>query len=205
MKIGIMGGTFNPIHYGHLLMAQASFEEFGLDKMIFIPTGLQWMKKDDPDLVSGQIRYEMTRLAIEDDPAFELSDIEIKRPGNTYTCETIAGLKELMPDNEWYYVTGADTLFNMPKWKDPEKVFDSVILICALRGDVKKDELLEFAGELKDRYGADIRFLDMPLIGLSSTDIRSRIRDKRSVRYMLPEKVRQYINEKGLYINGSGE
>ena len=199
MKTGIMGGTFNPIHFGHLLMAQAALDEYALDRILFIPTGLQWMKKDDPDLTDGMIRYEMTEAAIKDNPAFKVSDIEIKRPGNTYTYETMEELNRVMPDNEWYYIVGADTLLKMPNWRQPQKVFDCAVILCALRGDADMQSLAEFAGRLKTEFKADIRFLKMPRIEISSTDIRNRVRDGRSLRYMLPENVREYILQKNLY------
>ena len=148
MKTGIMGGTFNPIHYGHLLMAQAALDEFDLNKILFITTGLQWMKKDNPDLIDGRIRYEMTRLAIAGNPFFEVSDIEIKRPGNTYTFETMRELNFLMPDNEWYYIVGADTFLKMPNWREPEKVFKSSVILCALRGESELHSLSEFADDI---------------------------------------------------------
>ena len=114
MKIGIIGGTFDPIHNGHLYIARKAMEEFNLSKVLFIPTGVSYMKTD----VSGAVhRYEMVRLAIKNYPAFEISDLEVFRGGNTYTCETIAELKKEYPDVKFYFIIGVDTLFMMENGK----------------------------------------------------------------------------------------
>ena len=199
-KTGIMGGSFNPIHNGHLLMAQTALEAYGLDEVCFIPTGLQWMKKDDPDLLGPEIRLEMTRLAIADNPAFSVSRIEIDREGPTYTCETLAQLHEDEPDTEWYFIIGADTLANMVKWKNPEGVFSGAVILCATRDHTDREELSGLMKALSEKYRADIRFLDMPRMDVSSTDIRKRVKEGRNIRYLVPEAVRGYIEEKKLYL-----
>ncbi len=198
-KKGIMGGTFNPVHYGHLLMAETALLQFDLDGVIFIPTGLQWMKKGDPDLLGGDVRLYMTSLATRDNPYFSVSDIEIKREGNTYTCETLEELTKKEPDTKWYYIVGADTLINMPKWRNPGRVFELASILCAVRGDTGRAALADTAKDLEEAYGADISFMDMPRIEISSTDIRNRIKNNGAVRYMLPESVREYINRERLY------
>ena len=226
-KTGIMGGTFNPIHYGHLLMAERAMEEFALDEVCFIPTGLQWMKKGDPDLLPSDVRYEMTRMAIKDREGFSLSRIEIDRKGNTYTYETMQALRKQQPDTRFYYILGADTLAKMDQWVHPELVFDSTVILCAVRtgdfpalqksasstdngssGDknsISAKEAMDLGrlqaimDMLKDKYGADIRLLSMPRMDISSTDIRSRVKTDKSIRYLLPETVREYILDHRLY------
>lgn len=223
-KTGIMGGTFNPVHYGHLLMAERALEDFCLDEVCFIPTGLQWMKKGDPDLLAGDVRYEMTCMAIEGHAGFCASRMEIDRKGNTYTFETMQELKTLEPDTDFYYILGADTLMKMEYWMHPEIVFESAVILCAVRkgtfptlikspgggldmaaGGVTGIETKDSDGfsaaveRLRDKYGADIRLLSMPRLDISSTEIRSRIRAGKSTRYLLPDTVREYILERKLY------
>ncbi|MBR4759887.1 MAG: nicotinate-nucleotide adenylyltransferase, partial [Lachnospiraceae bacterium] len=115
-KIGIMGGTFNPIHNGHITMAKSALDQYELDEVIFMPAGLQWMKKDSPDWMDAEMRYEMTALAVADKPHFRASRMEIDRPGNTYTYETLEILHKEQPEADYYYIIGTDTLANMPKW-----------------------------------------------------------------------------------------
>ncbi|MCR5417297.1 MAG: nicotinate-nucleotide adenylyltransferase [Lachnospiraceae bacterium] len=198
-RLGIMGGTFNPIHFGHLLMAQRALADYELDEICFIPTGIQWMKKGDPDLLDGDIRYEMTRLAIEDNPSFSISRMEIDREGNTYTYETMEALRKEYPDALLYYIVGADTLNKMDQWRSPEIVFQEAIILCAVRGDQDKAKVMDCANELIKKYEADIRFLDIPRMDISSTDIRNRVRESKSVRYLLPDQVMGYIADKRLY------
>ncbi|MCR4692209.1 MAG: nicotinate-nucleotide adenylyltransferase [Lachnospiraceae bacterium] len=198
-KVGIMGGSFNPIHTGHLFMAQRAMEDFCLDEVVFIPTGLQWMKKDDPDVLEGSIRLALTKEAVSDNPKFSVSDIEILRQGPTYTCETFAQLHESEPETEWFYIVGADTLANMEKWKNPELVFSGAVILCAVRSGTEKEALLDLIGRLSEKFTADIRFLDLPRMDISSTDIRRRIKEGKSIRYMVPEKVRERIEKEGYY------
>ena len=218
-KVGIMGGTFNPIHYGHLLMAERAFEDFALDEVCFIPTGLQWMKKGSPDLIAGDVRYEMTAMAIEGRGGFGISRMEIDRQGNTYTYETMQDLKKQQPDTEFYYILGADTLAKMDQWMHPEIVFDSAVILCAVREgefllpDQSSVALHEKASDnedagglqqiilhLKEKYQADIRLLSMPRMDISSTAIRNRIKEGKSVRYLLPDAVIDYIRQNQLYL-----
>ncbi len=198
-KIGIMGGTFNPIHNGHLLMAEYAASEYGLSEVVFIPTGIQWMKRNNPDQLPSDIRFEMTKLAIADNPLFSISDIEIKREGNTYTYETLQELTEAREDAQWFYIIGADSLMNMEKWVHPEKIFALAVILCAVRGEQDTKALKEIADGLKERYNADIRLLTMPRIDLSSTDIRKRVAEQKSIRYMVPNEIDEYINHRGLY------
>lgn len=198
-KVGILGGTFNPIHFGHLILAQNAYEEYELDKVLFIPTGISHFK-DQNIVLDKKVRCDMTRLAIEDNECFELSTIEIERPGNSYTCDTILQLKETDPDCEYYLIVGADTVFMMEKWMNPQLIFDNAIILASVRDDNGTDELRKKAEELRNRYNADIRILHSPMIDISSTTIREKVNAHKSVKYLLPDKVIAYIEKNGLYL-----
>lgn len=134
-KMGIMGGTFNPIHTGHLLLAQWAMEEAGLDGVLFMPTGNSYMK-DKGEMLSGPERLVMTQLAIRDRECFYCSDLEVKRGGNTYTYETLESLQFLYPQAKLYFIVGADCLFSIENWYCPEKIFRCCTLLAASRGHI---------------------------------------------------------------------
>lgn len=200
-KIGILGGTFNPIHIGHLILAQNALEHCELDKVLIIPSGCSYLK--DPETIADtKYRIEMTRLAIEGNDRFELSLIETEREGNSYTYETLTGLCDMDPDARYYYIIGEDTLFGMETWKRPEIIFSKAAIVCAQR-DGQPDELLfEKIKQLKNDYNADITVLDVPEVAVSSSMIRKLLCEGKSCKYYLDEKVIAYIKENGLYENG---
>lgn len=197
-KIGIMGGTFNPIHYGHLLLAEAAREFAGLDEVIFIPSGNPYMK-DSEEIEDGVHRLAMASLAILSNPYFSVSDIEIKRNGNTYTYETLEELKEKNPNAVFYFMIGADNLFSIENWKYSDKIFLGCTLIAAARGKKTEDEIIRQVERLRERYHAKILLLPEKKIDLSSTEIREHLQAGKSVRYMTPEDVCSYIREHRLY------
>lgn len=196
--IGIMGGTFNPIHTGHLLLAQAALEEAELSEVMFLPSGISYLKAEE-QVLSGERRLEMTKLAVEDNPAFTVSDMEIRRKGNTYTCDTLRQLRQEAPQNTFYFILGADCLFGMENWYRPQEIFDSCRILAAVRDTVGEEALRIQADRLRERFGADIRLLHLPRVDISSTDIRERVEKGKSIRYMVPEKVRAYILDNNLY------
>lgn len=198
-KLGILGGTFNPIHIGHLLLAEAAFDEAGLDGIMFLPSGQSYMKDKD-EILDAAERLKITELAVKDNPSFFVSDMEIKREGNTYTYETLTTIKTVHPATELYFIMGADCLFSIEKWRHPEKIFDSCTLIAAVRDDVNSEELQEQAGCLQEKYGAKIMLLPFLKTEISSTAIRERIRSNKSVRYMVPDAVKDYLAEKKFYL-----
>lgn len=197
-KIGIMGGTFNPIHTGHLLLAQEALEEAKLTQVCFLPSGVSYLKKDDY-ILDAVHRLHMTELAVSDNPNFSVSDMEIKRSGNTYTCDTLKQLNEEQPETDFYFILGADCLFGMETWYHPEEIFSSCKILAAVRDDLKLSDLEEKADELRNRFDAEIFLLHLPRIDISSTDIRERLKAGKSIQYMVPEAVRDYILQNHLY------
>ena len=198
-KIGIMGGSFNPIHMGHLLMAQYAKEYADLDAVIFIPAGCPYMK-NRVELIEGPIRLQMVKMAIEGSKAFFASDIEIKRSGNTYTYETLQELLQIFPHAEFYFIVGADSLFSLDHWVYPEKILKNCTLIAAARNGSGVDALENKRRELIERFGGEILLMDFPAVDISSTLIRERIKDGKSVRYMMPDSLADYIKTNGLYV-----
>lgn len=197
-KLGILGGTFNPIHIGHLLLAEAALAEAGLDGVMFLPSGYSYMKDSD-EILPAEERLTITKLAISEQPAFFASDMEIKREGNTYTYETLSTIKAMHPDTELYFIMGADCLFTIESWKCPDMIFGTCTLIAAVRDDVDMEELKKQAEKLKQKYDAKIILLPFLKTEISSTTIRERMKQGKSIRYMVPSAVRTYLEERNFY------
>lgn len=197
-KVGIMGGTFNPIHNGHLMLAREALKQFELAEVLFMPCGVPYMKSDQ-EVESGQIRAKMTALAIQDTPEFTLSTIEIEHQGNTYTYETLEYLRKINPETEYYFIVGADSLFHMTKWRFPERIFSSCCILAAVRDDKTICDMEDKIAELIRLYHADIRLLQIACMDISSSDIRRKVRNGESIAHEVPEPVRDYIERKGLY------
>ena len=194
-QVGIMGGTFDPIHNGHLTLAQKAYEQFSLDKILFMPSGNSYMKKN---VLDAQRRAHMVEIAIKDNPNFELSLIEVQRSGNTYTSDTLEILKTNNPDTHYYFIIGADSLFQIESWKYPKRIFDLATLICAVRDDYNMDAIKEKAKSLS-KSGAEIVFLDMPKIEISSSNIREWVRHNIPISEYVPLEIAKYIKEEHLY------
>lgn len=197
-KVGIMGGTFNPVHNGHLLLAEQAREYCNLDEILFMPSGNSYMKEQG-EIPDGDTRISMTALAIEDNPHFALSTIEVERKGPTYTCETLAELKKLHPETEYYFIVGADNLFSIETWWKPEEILAGCTLIVAARGDKEESAIINKAAKLKEKYKARILLLPERRFDVSSTEIREKIKRGESVKYLLPDKVIAYIKKNRLY------
>lgn len=197
-KVGIMGGTFNPIHNGHLMLAEEAFKQFSLDEVLFMPCGNAYMKADQK-IESGETRAEMTALAIQDNPYFTLSTMEIERHGDTYTYQTLECLKAENPNTEYYFIVGADSLFYMSKWVHPERIFSSCCILAALRDDKTNEDMEKQISLLKCEFDADVRLLKISRIDISSSNIRRKIKSGESVEGVVPESVRAYIEKRGLY------
>ena len=202
-KVGIIGGTFNPIHLGHLLLAEWAKEKMALDEVLFIPTGNSYMKKDTP-ILPGKERLHMVNLAINSRVDFVSSDIEVIRSGHTYTYETLEILKKENPNTMYYFIAGADCLYSIETWAHPEKIFENCTLIVATRSDISLEKLDEKAEELKKYYQGEIHLISFLNIDISSSNIRERLLEGKSIRYMVPDDVITYIDEKKFYINLGG-
>lgn len=197
-KVGILGGTFNPVHLAHLMIAETAFETLCLDEVLFVPTGCSYMKNAS-EIASSKDRVNMLGLALEDNPHFALSTIEIDRKGNSYTYQTLQELKELHPDWELYLIMGADNLFDLESWKNPEIIMKYAHILAAVRGAKKNADMTEQMKYLKNKYGAQITLLPIRHIDISSTSVREKITNKKTIRYIVPDKVCNYIERHKLY------
>ncbi|TAH66092.1 MAG: nicotinate-nucleotide adenylyltransferase, partial [Anaerolineaceae bacterium] len=193
-KVGIMGGTFNPIHSGHLFLAEHAYEQAGLDYILFMPS-MNPPHKADGTVETAEHRINMVREAIKDNPHFIISDFELKRPGITYTSDTLKALKEIEPDTDYYFIVGADSLMMMTKWMDPQTVFRLSTIIAGGREQCSQEQLEEQARLLENLFKGKIMLLDMPLMEISSEVIRERVSKGRSIRYYVPDEVASYIYE----------
>ena len=198
-RIAVMGGTFDPIHYGHLVAAETVRQELNIDKVIFIPTGRP-PHKVNSKLASDEHRYLMTVLAVVTNPHFDVSRIEIDRPGTTYTIDTIKELRgKCSDDTELFFITGADAINQILTWKDPEMLLKICHFVAVTRPDSSKEKFKENIRYYKEKFGADITMLEIPALAISSTDIRNRVSVKKTIKYLLPESVEQYIINNSLY------
>ena len=193
-----MGGTFNPIHFGHLLLGETAYEQFSLDEVLFMPTKNPYYKKLT-NSVTEEDRMQMVQLAIRDNSHFTFSGEELDREGTTYTVETLTNLTERNPDCAYYFIMGADSLYHIESWKDTEKVLPMAVILVAGRGDLSSS-LSSQIEYIENKYDASIHFLNSPSLEISSNDIRRRIRAGESIRYLLPREVEEYIYEHKLYI-----
>ena len=199
MKIGVLGGTFNPIHIGHLILAEQIRDAAGLDKVLFIPANVP-PHKATGETVSGDHRLQMVRLAISGNPFFEASDIELRRGGVSYTIDTIRTLREQHPGDEFYFVIGADSVPELPSWyKTAELVDLCTFLIGDRPGHAVRWEPLERILPPHKVTALRGNVFHTVLIGVSSTEIRARVRQNRTIRYLVPERVQEYIGKHGLY------
>ncbi len=197
-RIGILGGTFNPVHMGHLFMAEYAREEMDLDMIMFIPTGVPYMK-NNKEILPSDIRMKMLDISIASNPYFITSDIEIRREGNTYTYETLEELHALYPEADLFFIVGADCLFTIEKWYQPQRIFDNCILLAANRNDVPQDELYEKKIFLETQFHAKVVLLNIPQMDISSTNVRDNVKNNKSIRYMVTDEVYDYIMRNNYY------
>ncbi|HIV85634.1 MAG TPA: nicotinate-nucleotide adenylyltransferase [Candidatus Monoglobus merdigallinarum] len=194
-----MGGTFNPPHFGHFSIAQQSIAQLGLSKVLFIPTGRITYKEAD-DIVSGRDRYNMLKLVVDENRDFELSDIEISDSGVTYTVNTLERLKNGSCSGwELYFLVGADSLDYMEKWREPQRIFGLCTVAVVGRAQIPERQLCEKIKNLKQQYDAEIVRVEMPIVDVSSTLLRSNIKQNKPIRYMTDDKIIEYINNHSLY------
>ncbi len=197
--IGIIGGSFDPIHYGHLLLAEQARDGAGLDQVIFMPARISPFKLTKPP-VADHHRYEMVRHAIKENPAFTISDIELKKEGPSYTYETLKTCKSLAgADTKIFFICGTDSFISLEQWYAAESIFKEFSLVVGARPrykDKSRDDMVEKITKL---YGTEIKKIHMPKIDISSTDIKQRIEEGRSIKYLLPLAVEEYIHENRIY------
>ena len=198
-KVGIMGGTFDPIHIGHLILAESAFDQFGLDEVLVMPSGNPPHKQDRSGGATNEQRVAMVRLAVASNPHLKLSLIEMHDEGYTYTANTLSQLKKENPDTVYYFILGADSLLQFGTWREPERICSLCRIIVAVRDHLPSHELDEAIAAAKRDYGADIETLSTPNIDISSHMIREWIRVGRSCRYYLPDDVYTYIKEERIY------
>lgn len=195
--IGIMGGTFDPIHNAHIALAKQAYEQFSLDGVWILPNGNPPHKRNIRQ-ADVKCRMEMAELAIQDIPYLKLCDIERSGQGYHYTYETLRQLNEQYPDTQFYFILGADSLFDFEDWREPGIISRECILLAAAR-DCDREQVQKRTKELQKRFGADIRILNTPNMDIASEDIRERIRCGESIGHMVPSAVMDYICSQGLY------
>lgn len=198
-SIAIMGGTFDPIHHGHLVAAEAVRHRFKVDKVIFMPAG-QPAHKTNKKVTHNEHRYLMTVLATMRNENFEVSRIEIDRPGLTYTIDTIEALKKLCrPDVRLYFITGADAIHQIMTWKEPERLLQLCDFVAVTRPGYDTSKLYADVGKIREKYSSRIHYMEVPALAISSSDIRERARRGEPIKYLLPQEVEDYIHKFGLY------
>jgi nicotinate-nucleotide adenylyltransferase len=192
-RLGVMGGTFDPIHYGHLVTAEEALVQFALDAVVFVPTGRPWMK-EEREVSPAEDRYLMTVIATASNPRFQVSRIEVDREGPTYTVETLRALAAEHPDAELYFITGADAMLEILDWKEPDEVLSLAHFIAATRPGY---DLTRF--ESTAPRHSNVSLMSIPALAISSTDVRARVGEGRPIRYLVPEGVKSYVEKAGLY------
>ena len=193
-RLGVMGGTFDPIHHGHLVAASEVAAEFGLDEVVFVPTGVPWQKRER-DVSMAEDRYLMTVIATASNPRFSVSRVDIDREGDTYTVDTLKDLRaERGDDTDLFFITGADALRQILTWRGADQLFDLAHFVGVTRP----------GHDLSDMgLGADVSLMEIPAMAISSTDCRARVSAGQPVWYLVPDGVVQYIAKYGLYLEGA--
>lgn len=200
MNIGVLGGTFDPIHLGHLIVAEEARERLGLAQVIFVPAGQPWMK-GGKSITPGWERLRMAELAVESNPFFCVAANEVERSGPTYTVDTLQELqRDLDPDSRLRFIVGMDSLEQFHRWKDPEKLLELCQLVVVNRPGHQGVDINTLVGRFP-QAGTRLSLLTVPRIEISATDIRRRVSQGISVRYLVPEAVEAYIREHRLYLS----
>jgi len=195
-RIGVMGGTFDPIHHGHLVAASEVGHAFALDEVVFVPTGQPW-QKEHRQVSAAEDRYLMTVIATASNPRFSVSRVDIDRPGETYTIDTLRDLRaERGPDVELFFITGADALARMISWRDTDELFRLAHFV----GCTRPGHRLSPTGLPEDR----VSLIEIPALAISSTECRERVRQGDPIWYLVPDGIVQYISKRGLYADGDG-
>ncbi len=199
MNVGILGGTFDPVHNGHLIVAEVARKQFNLNEVLFIPAGQPWLKVERT-ITPAKQRLEMLRLALDNKPHFRISEMEIKRPGPTYTIDTIKALKKrFKAEGELFFILGQDSLMQLPQWHDASNLIKLCYLVAAARPGVKKPDMKALEAKIpgiKQR----VVLMKEPMVDISASDVRERVARGLSVRHLVPEPVNRYIKEHKLYV-----
>ncbi|MFQ5924915.1 MAG: nicotinate-nucleotide adenylyltransferase [Dehalococcoidia bacterium] len=199
MDIGVFGGTFDPLHIGHLIIAEEARLSLGLSQVIFVPAGEPWLK-EHRIISPGEQRLEMIQLAIASNPFFRASTVDLERPGPSYTVDTLADLRrELGEEANSYLILGLDALAEFSTWREPDRILEMCHLVAARRPEVRDLELESLEGSIPG-ISRRVLILDNSLIDISSSDIRNRVAEGLPIRYLVPEAVERYIREQGLYL-----
>jgi nicotinate-nucleotide adenylyltransferase len=196
LRLGILGGTFNPPHLGHLVCAQEAYVQLELDQLMLMPTRIPPHKAVDEE-PGPEHRLQLCRAAAAGDDRFVVSDLEVTREGPSYTVDTLEALKSLAPDTELFFIVGGDIAAGLPKWHEPERVLSLATLAVARRRGTSQASVKEALQQL--RGGERTQFFRMPRIGFSSTMVRDRVRAAQPIKYIVPDAVAGYIKEHGLY------
>ena len=200
MRLGVFGGTFDPVHLGHLVAAEEATELLALDEMLFVPAGQPWFKAAEP-VMDAAHRLNMVRLAIESNPRFRVCDVEVARPGPSYTVDTLEHLREnAQPGTEIFLVLGLDALSEMHRWHCPARVFELATVVGVARPGAAFDPAL--LSDIFPSAAERVIMLDITLVGVGASELRRRAAAGRSLRYLLPDSVEAYIREHGLYKRG---
>ncbi|MFO8060651.1 MAG: nicotinate-nucleotide adenylyltransferase [Bacillota bacterium] len=198
-RIGFMGGTFDPIHHGHLVTAESVYDSFNLERVIFIPAGTP-PHKPGTRVTSAHHRLNMTRLAVRSNPHFAVSEVEVRRDGPSYTIDTMRHFRTCYgPEAELYFITGVDAVIQIPEWKNAAGLFGICKFIAATRPGYPTENFFRFRDRLPARRRRGLKMLAVPALSISSSDLRQRVRQGRSIKYLVPEVVEQYILDNGLY------
>lgn len=197
-KKGIFGGTFDPIHNGHLHIAYEALYKLNLDKVIFIPSGNP-PHKTDKVITDATIRYKLVKDVIQNEKKFEVSDYELKNESLSYTYKTLKHFNEKHEDTEWYFITGADCLMQLDSWKNINEVLSLCNFVVFRRSGYSMEDMLKQKERIEKKFNKKIIFLDIPVIDISSTTIRNKIRNGENISYLVPEKARCMVNKMNLY------
>lgn len=204
MRIGIFGGTFDPVHHGHLILAEQCREQCCLDEVWFIPAALPPHKLDH-SISPAKFRTEMLELAISGNPRFRVSRIELDRSGPSYTVATLDQLHTDEPANEFFLLVGTDSLRDLPTWREPRRILELATIVAVNRGSANVVDS-DLARKTAENLGADpsrVQWIQMPGIEIAATDIRQRVAEGRTIRYMVPRAVEMYIREHRVYETGN--
>ena len=196
-KLGILGGTFDPVHYGHLLIAQSALEEFDLDQVLFLPTGRSPHKPSD-QVTNPGIRCEMVRLAMEDNRCFDLSFIEAESSEVNYTYRTLQTIHKKAENLHLYFIMGEDSLDDFLEWKNPGEICRQASILVAVRNEAGRDIQAKIE-RIGGMFSADMHMLHAPNFSISSREIRERVKTGKSIHYMLPKQVEAFIRQNSLY------